>query len=175
MFSEASKQSKYRDVSYYSYRLRKKQQHKASEVAKKLIVAWDVRRDEKLLLDTFTKHKDELAEEYYWEILRSVWIICGSVENAQLFRGFFTQNKRSMFAFMSPDCHEALRRMPEEFAVYRACNDVNDGGLSWTTSKTYADLYKGIYGKQHLIEKAVCKTEVFAYLDRNKEQEIIIL
>ena len=53
--------------------------------------------------------------------------------------------------------------------------DVLFGGLSWTTSLEYAKFYAQQYGKSQIIKRIVNKKEVFAYINRNKESEILIL
>lgn len=65
--------------------------------------------------------------------------------------------------------------MPDTFTVYRACNDQDDGGISWTYELKYAEYYKEAFNKKRIIAVEVKKSDVFALINRNKEFEILIL
>lgn len=146
-----------------------------SEITKKLIKAWDVEHDQAKVLDIYMKEKDNYSPERYWEMMRTVWILCGNVENSDTFRKLMRSGKRSRYYFSTPEEQKRLREMPESFIVYRATNDPEDGGLSWTLSKEYAEHYKNMYDKKWVITKHVNKSEVFALIERNQEEEILIL
>lgn len=147
-----------------------------SEIVKKIVHAWDTEKRPAKVLAIFLKERDHLSDERYWEILRSVWVIAGAIENAPLFRTLMTtKKKRSRHYFSTPEEAAKLREMPESFDVYRATNDANDGGLSWTTNYDYAVRYAKDYSKEMVISMKVHKSDVFAYIERNNESEIIIL
>lgn len=146
-----------------------------SEITKKLILAWDLEHDQKKVLDIFLKEKDNYSPERYWEMMRTVWILCGSIENAPTFRALMRSGKRSRYYFSTPEEQKRLREMPNNLTVYRAANDENDGGLSWTLSLEYAERYKEIYNKAIVLTKRIDKKEVFALIERNHEEEILIL
>ena len=146
-----------------------------AKIVKKIIEAWDQEADAEKVLSLFLKEKENLSSYRYWELLRSVWIICGSVENADTFRKLMKADIKNRHYFSTPEEAEFLRELPKNFFVYRAQDKEDDGGLSWTLSEEYANWYKETYHKKGVWCKIVPKAEVFAYINRNNESEIIIL
>ncbi len=146
-----------------------------SEIVRKLMVAWDLEHNQQKVLDIYLKEKDNLSPERYWEMMRTVWVLCGSVENSRTFRELMLSGKRSRYYFSTPEEQKRLREMPETFDVYRATNYDGDGGLSWTLSREYAEHYMKMYGKDTVITRHIDKKEVFALIERNQEEEILIL
>tara|TARA_A100000164_G_C21812627_1_gene726305 strand:+ start:399 stop:938 length:540 start_codon:yes stop_codon:yes gene_type:complete len=146
-----------------------------AKVAKQLINAWDNENNPDKVLAIFKKNQNKLSSQRYWELLRTVWIICGNIENISLFKVFFSSPKKNRYCFSTPEEHEALRMLPEIITVYRACNSTEDNGISWTTSREYAKYYAEAYNKKMILESKVDKKHVFALINRNKESEILIL
>lgn len=146
-----------------------------SVIANKIMLAWNTEQNPQRVLNIYLNHTDKLSDERYWELMRTVWILVGSVENAPLFRKLMQANRKEKYYFSTPEEAKELREMPERFEVYRATNYENDGGLSWTTSLEYAKFYAQQYGKSQIIKRIVNRKEVFAYINRNKESEILIL
>ena len=107
--------------------------------------------------------------------MRSVWIICGSNKTAPIFRKLMQSNKRSQFYFSSPEEVVELKKLPDEIKVYRAVSEKDDNGLSWTISKEYVEKYAKTFNKPIILEKTISKNEVFAFINRNDEYEIILL
>lgn len=155
--------------------LRKKVLERDSKIASKIIKAWDIDHDHEKALGIFLKEKDNLSPERYWELMRSVWIICGSNKTAPIFRKLMQSNKRSQFYFSSPEEVVELKKLPDEIKVYRAVSEKDDNGLSWTISKEYVEKYAKTFNKPIILEKTVSKDEVFAFINRNNEYEIILL
>lgn len=155
--------------------LREKVLKRDSKISLKIIKAWDVEKNEQKVLDIFLKEKEGLSPERYWETLRSVWVICGSIKTAPIFRKLMLSNKRSAHYFSTPEEAKKLRELVEPITVYRATNDMEDGGISWTLSHEYARQYKELFNKSMIITKNVYKTSIFALIERNLEEEIIIL
>ena len=53
-----------------------------SVIVEKIIREWDKQQNKnKDLLPIFLKEHKNLSDERYWELLRTVWIISGTVEN----------------------------------------------------------------------------------------------
>ena len=146
-----------------------------SKISIQLIRAWDQENDAEKVLKIFVQNMDKLSSYRYWELLRTVWVICGNVENSQYFRQLMKAPKPNRFYFSTPEEHEKLRDFSESLVVFRACNDYDDKGLSWTTSYEYACKYANDFGKTLIDKKKINKSEVFAYIERNNESEIIIL
>lgn len=145
------------------------------KIAAQLITAWDVEQDAEKVLAIFLKEQKNLSHERYWECLRTVWVLTGSVALAPTFRRLMSSTRRSRYYFSTPEEAAQLRFLPETFTVYRAANDIADGGLSWTLSKEYAHWYMERYGKTLLLERTISKKDVFALINRNNESEIILL
>ena len=154
--------------------LSKKVLRRDAEITKKIITAWDVEKSTEKVLSIYLKEKNNLSDERYWELLRTVWIIAGSINNADVFRKLMQSGRKERYYFSTPEDAKKLREMPEQFEVYRAGTDT-DNGISWTTSKEYAEHYKLAFGKEKILTRKINKKEVFAYIQRNLEFEIIIL
>jgi len=149
--------------------------YRDSKIAKRIIEAWDSEHDPEKVLSIFLKEHKNLSDERYWELMRSVWIVTGNIKHAGIFRKLMQANRRNKYYFSTPEEAEKLRNLPESIEVYRATNDKNDDGLSWTISKDYANRYAREFNKKLIITKTVNKSDVFAFINRNKEEEIILL
>lgn len=154
--------------------LKPKQLLRDSKIAKKIINAGDTDKNEQKLVDIFLKEKELLSHPRYWEILRSVWIVSGSTENAPIFSTLMQSKRPYRNYFMSPEDEKYFNDLPAEFVVYRACN-IPDNGISWTLNKEYAESFKQQALKQTVLERVVSKSDCFAYINRNDEQEVLIL
>ena len=77
--------------------------------------------------------------------------------------------------FSTPEEHKYLEQLPDQIKIYRACNSIEDQGISWTLENEYAEWYKERFDRKMVVNKVVNKTEVFAYINRNNEHEILIL
>ncbi len=146
-----------------------------SKIAKQIINAWDFEQDKEKVFKLFVKNCDKLSSQRYWELLRTVWIVCGSLETVGMFKLLMTAKKKNKYCFSTPEEAKLLREMPSEFKVYRACNESDDGGISWTYSKDYAFYYKDAFNKKRVLEHTVKKEDVFALINRNQEYEILLL
>lgn len=145
-----------------------------SDVAKRIITAWDKEKNSEKVLDIFLKEKKNLSDERYWELLRTVWIVSGGVDNLETFRYLMQSTRRERYYFSTPEEAKKLREMPEQLEVFRAGYD-SDNGISWTLDKDYAEYYAATFNKPKVFTKIINKKEVFAYIERNMEFEIILL
>lgn len=155
--------------------LRRKVLRKDSNISERLIKAWDIEKNKEKVLQIFLKEQNNLSDQRYWELMRTVWIIVGSVENSEIFRKLMKSQRNHRGYFSTPEEGKNLREMPDELIVYRAANSKNDGGLSWTVSKEYAEWYFKEFKKAKIIERYILKSEIFALIERNLESEVIIL
>lgn len=146
-----------------------------AKIVAKIIRAWDIEHNSDKVFEIFLKEKNNLSDERYWELLRTVWILCGKIGNIDLFRELMQSTRKERYYFSTPEESKKLKDLPAAFDVYRATNNNNDGGLSWTLSKKYAKQYYEMFNKCMIITKTVTKEKVFAYIERNNESEIIIL
>lgn len=154
--------------------LKPKQALRDSKIAKRLITAWDVNQSDTEALSIFQKENSQLSDPRYWELLKSVWIIAGSVENKEVFRGWFRSKRGFKHYFMSPEEKAAFDLLPDKITCYRAC-DGDDGGFSYTLDYEYAEKYRDLFGKELIYQRSVWKEYVFAFINRNAEEELIIL
>lgn len=157
------------------FELPKKVALRDSKIARQLINAWDIEHDKEKVFKLFVKNHTKLSSQRYWELLKIVWIICGGLENVGMFKLLMSSKKKNRYCFSTPEESKLLREMPEVFKVYRACNDKNDGGISWTYSKDYAFYYKNAFNKKRVLEHTVKKEDVFALINRNQEYEILLI
>lgn len=146
-----------------------------SVIVKRIMDAWDSNHDSEKVLSIYLKEQNNLSDERYWEILRTVWILSGKVDNQEVFRNLMRSNRKERYYFSTPEEAFKLRSMPEEFRVYRATNSEADKGLSWTVSIKYAEHYQRMFNKAMIITRVIKRKEVFAFVERNQEDEIIIL
>lgn len=146
-----------------------------SKISLQIAKAWDIEQDSDKVFKLFLKNHHLLSTQRYWELLRTVWIVSGNLENVEMFKLLMTSKKNNKYCFSTPEESKQLREMPDMFTVYRACNEINDGGISWTYCLEYAKKYKESFGKKRILELKVKKTDVFALINRNKEFEIIVL
>lgn len=149
--------------------------YRDSEIVKKIVYAWDIEQDQTKVLDIFLREQKNLSDERYWELLRTVWIIAGAVSVSDIFRGLLTSKRKQRFYFSTPEESKFLRELDFPLDVFRATNDMKDGGLSWTLSFDYANYYQSKFDKKYLMHQCVSKDQVFAYIERNLESEILIL
>lgn len=158
-----------------SHDLRKKALVRDSAISKKIIRAWDKEGDAEKVFSIFMQEKDRFSSQRYWETLRSVWIICGSTDKEEQFKPLFNSKKKNKYCFSTPEEAELLRGKENSFLVYRACNEGNERGFSWTYDVKYAESYKESYNKDKVIWMVVSKKDVFALINRNNEHEILII
>lgn len=144
------------------------------KVAKKLVTAWDEKRDAAEVLRIYLKYKDLLSSYRYWELMRSVWIISGGLETADIFRRLMKSTKPNKRNFMSVEDYDVYQKI-DKITVYRACDQVHDGGMSWTTSEQYAWWYKERFNKKLVESKEVERKDIFAFIGRNAEYEVLLL
>ena len=145
-----------------------------SEIVKKIMFAWDLEHDKEKVLSIYLKEHKNLSDERYWELMRTVWVLCGGLDNVETFKKLMKSNRKQKHYFSTPEESKKLRELPENFIVYRACNLENDNGISWTLSRDYAAYYQTTFDKSHILSRKIEKKEVFALIDRNLESEIVL-
>ena len=120
-----------------------------------------------------------LANPHYWEIMRTVWCAAGSTETANMFRKMMKSSRPCKGWFMTPEDAAALDAMQFPLTVWRAYDaqrypDDTDPGISWTINEQWCRKYA--LGKGRVVKsRLVTREEVFAYISRRGEEEIIIL
>jgi len=133
---------------------------------------------EQRVLDLFFRKAKLLSNPRYWEVMRTVWIAAGSTETAQKFRSLMKSGRPCRSWFMTPEDAEALDKMEFPITVWRAYDAVRypmlDPGISWTLDREWCEGYAKSKGRI-VKQREVYRDEVFAYITRRSEEEIIIL
>lgn len=155
--------------------LPRKQLERDSKIAYKIAYAHDMELDNGKVLDLFRKYHRQLSNPRYWEMLKVVWIAVGSTSVVDEFRRYMRSTRPCRNYFMTPEEHEALRNMQFPLKVWRACNSEDDGGLSWTVSMEVAVEFAARGNCRKILVREVDRKDVFAYINRRGEDEIIIL
>ena len=155
--------------------LPRKQLERDSKIAMKIVRAYDIERDAQKVLDLWRKYHPLLSNPRYWELLKTVWVAVGHTAVAPEFRRYMLSDRPCRNYFMTPEEHEALHRMPHPLKVYRACACENDGGISWTTSLEVAIEFASRLEHPLILSYYAERDEIFAYINRRGEDEIIIL
>lgn len=155
--------------------LPRKQLERDSKIAMKIVRAYDIEKDLEKVLDLWRKYHSLLSNPRYWELLKTVWIAAGHTAIAGEFRQYMQSTRPCRNYFMTPEEHEVLRQMLFPLKVYRSCNNENDGGISWTTNIEVAIEFSSHLDNPKILAHQVERSEVFAYINRRGEDEIIIL
>lgn len=158
-----------------------KQMARDSKIAMQIIRAAEGGTDggaEQRVLDLFFRKAKLLSNPRYWELMRTVWIAAGSTETAQQFRTLMKSGRPCRSWFMTPEDAEALDKMEFPITVWRAYDAIRypmiDPGISWTLDREWCEGYAKSKGRI-VKQREVYRNEIFAYVTRRSEEEIIIL
>ena len=158
-----------------------KQMARDSKIAMQILRAAEGGTDggaEQRVLDLFFRKAKLLSNPSYWELMRTVWIAAGSTETAQQFRTLMKSGRPCRSWFMTPEDAEALDKMEFPITVWRAYDAIRypmiDPGISWTLDREWCEGYAKSTGRI-VKQREVYRNEIFAYVTRRSEEEIIIL
>lgn len=145
------------------------------------------------VLDIFLRKARLLTNPRYWEVMRTVWVAAGSTETADIFRTMMKSARPCRSWFMTPEDAQALDAMQFPLTVWRAYDvkyiddlpqgtspgDIvdlsnSDPGISWTIDKEWCIGYARSKGRV-VRERQVMRSDIFAYVTRRGESEMIIL
>ena len=126
------------------------------------------------IIDIFTRKAHLLSNPRYWEVMRTVWVAAGSTETANLFRKMMRSTRPCKSWFMTPEDSAALEAMPFPLTVWRAYDGDPDPGISWTLDREWCEGYAKAKGRR-VKQMQVSRDQVFAYVSRRGEEEVIIL
>lgn len=145
------------------------------------------------VLDIFLRKAKLLTNPRYWEVMRTVWVAAGNTETADIFRTMMKSRRPCRSWFMTPEDAQALDAMQFPLTVWRAYSmqyiddlphdtspgDIvdlpnNDPGISWTIDKEWCIGYARSKGSV-VRERQVWRGDIFAYVTRRGESEMIIL
>lgn len=154
--------------------LPKKQAARDSRIALAIVKAYDVEHDNEKVKRLFFHNAKFLSNPRYWEIMRTVWIAVGSTENAKEFVPFMRSDRPSKKWFMTPEDSAELEGMSFPIRVYRAFDNDEDPGISWSVDKSFVERYASVKNRK-IKSRLVKREDVFAYITRRGESEIIII
>jgi hypothetical protein len=116
--------------------------------------------------------------------MRTVWVAAGSTETAHIFRTMMKSTRPCRSWFMTPEDAQALDAMQFPITVWRAYDPKydtaawqaqgGDPGISWTIDKEWCIGYAKSKGRV-IRERQVYRGDIFAYVTRRGESEMIIL
>lgn len=157
--------------------LSEKQLARDSKIAMQLVRAQEQGAD--AMIDIFIHKAKLMSNPRYWEFMRTVWVAAGSTETAPIFRKLMKSTRPCKGWFMTPEDAADLDKMQFPLLVHRAYDaesypDDTDPGISWTLDMEWCRGYtksKGRVIKSRMVER----NEIFAYVTRRGESEIIIL
>ncbi len=161
--------------------LPQKQLARDSKIASQIIRAAEGGTDnnaEQKVMEVFLTKARLLSNPRYWELMRTVWVAAGSTETAPIFRRLMKSSRPCRSWFMTPEDAADLDAMTFPLTVWRAydtCYDAdNDPGISWTIDRGWCEAYAAAHNRI-IRERKVNREDVFAYVTRRGESEIIIL
>ncbi len=128
-------------------------------------------------LVAFMEIEKELSDNAYWHLLGHIWL---DSENIWQLKGTWLKALKSKREhgelFMTGHERIQLRKMTNTMTVYRGCSNKNKHGYSYTLDLEKAKMFAQKWGVDAMIvEKTIKKKDVFAYISRRNESEIILL
>lgn len=153
--------------------LSEKQKARDAKIVRQIIHAYDVEFDKRKVMEIFFSKCHLLSDPRYWEVLRSVWVICGEYGATQ-FRPYFYADRRAKSWFMTPEDADYLDSLEYPVTLWRAYEYEEDGGISWTDDYEWCKDYAERKGRR-IKEAEFCREEIYAYISRRGESEFLIL
>lgn len=140
----------------------------------KLIIENIVKLPYKLALKYFIQNMEKLSDEYYWQVIRALWIDEGVCNDLWELLFFYSGRKRQHKIMKSSD-RQALKKLPKEVTIYRGCKEKTDENkFNWSLDKTFVERYIKTMQGYYIAEKKINKKEIFAYFNSRNEQEVIL-
>ena len=117
----------------------------------------------------FEEIKEKMSDDLYWTVLRALWIGDGTY-NEQWKKLMYADRKRQHKIMKSSD-RQALKKLPKNIMIYRACDEENEiYNFNWTLSPLIAVRFH----KRFIVTRIIKKSDIYAYFNSRKEQEIIL-
>ena len=153
--------------------LPEKQLARDAKIVSQIIRAYETGRGQEVM-DIFRRKARLLSNPRYWEVMRTVWVAVGSTETAPLFRTLMQSSRPCRSWFMTPEDAAALEAMAFPLTVWRAYDAEPDPGISWTLDEQWCRGYAKAKGRR-VKQMQVSREQVFAYVSRRGEEEVIVL
>lgn len=154
--------------------LTKKQLERDAKIARQIAFAHDVEHDNEKMVAIYLKKCQLLSNPRYWEVMRTVWVAAGNGGNVATFRRLMSSSRPCKAWFMTAEDKESLDKMTFPITLYRAYENDDDKGISWSSNEEWVRAYAALGGAK-VKKQAFDKDDVFAYISRRGEDEFIIL
>lgn len=151
-----------------------RQRERDAKIIRQIAMAHDVEGDAQKVLDIFFGKCRLLSNTAYWETLRTVWVAVGSTELTDRFLPYFRSTRGARSWFMTPEDTAALNSMTFPIRLYRAYDDDDDRGVSWTSNRDWCEKYAVLRGRR-MKTAEFNRDDIYAYISRRGEDEFIIL
>lgn len=123
-------------------------------------------------------HADQIkSDTEYWDVLS--WVYCDSEnlwQNADLVAELLDSPRPGREAMMDEEERATLDKLPGKVRIYRGHCSHNQDGFAWTLSSTKAWWFAkrfDVNGSGRVSMAFVSKPDIYAYLDRRGEYEIV--
>jgi uncharacterized protein len=123
-------------------------------------------------------HADQIkSDTEYWDVL--AWVYCDSEnlwQNADLVADLLDSPRPGRDAMMDEEERALLEKLPGKVRIYRGHCSHNQDGFAWTLSSTKAWWFAkrfDVDGSGRVSMAFVSKPDIYAYLDRRGEYEIV--
>lgn len=128
-------------------------------------------------LVAFMEIENKLPDNTYWHLLGHIWLDNENIwQLKEAWLKALKSEREHVEMFMTGHERMKLKNMPDTMTVYRGCSKKNKNGYSYTLDVEKAKLFSQRWGSDGMIiEKIIKKKDVFAYISRRNESEIIIL
>lgn len=129
-------------------------------------------------LEAFMDIHDDVDDKNYWELLHDIWIDSENIwQYLDAWKMLLKSERSGKGHFMDEDEKNKFESIPETVTVYRGHQKHNKDGLSYTLSKSKAEWFAGRFRKNEAQVKQITvqKSQIFAYVERGDEQEVIVL
>lgn len=168
----------YFNAAYCNRMLRDKRAALQKAVAEKnwSQVIWVHERPYRLM--AFMQNMPSMSDADYWEQLGDVWTDSENIwQDYSLWHRLLESKKPHRECFMCKDERTAFAKLPDVLTVYRGyVPRKNRRGMSYTLNPEKAHWFANRYGPNgQVVTLTVPKGEVFAYINRRQEEEIIIV
>ena len=121
----------------------------------------------------------QMPDDQYWEILSWVWTDAENFyQNKKLWLKLFWAKRDHRERFMNESERLVFESLGDCFFVYRGHSSKSGKGISYTLDSEIAEWFakkSAIRGPGQVSIREVEKTEIFAYLNKRGEHEILII
>ena len=127
------------------------------------------------MLKEFDLIKSKLSDYCFWYMLGTLYIADTTNTDIRIWKKLFNSDRpRKATSLMKPDEYAAFLKLPDEIIVYRAANDGESQGLSYSLSLDVAKNMAILKNASHIKAYKVHKRYITALFLRRKESEVLV-